>query len=173
MFGLGADGVAAAAGRAATPRYAGSGLGKTGSAPIMGDGTYKELTQFNRGSYAGANNREDDFTRIQYSLDLRGDDAGDNLIQAHSLGSMVTGDRATSSFDGVLGIDGDADVFGVYAGNGPLNVTVSPRYRGGNTDIKLTLLSRTGAVLQTSDPASDTSASVSANLAAGNLLRQG
>lgn len=171
MFGLAADGAVTATRRpVTTPRYGGAGLGKTGWAPIMGDSTYKELTQFSRGDYPGANNKEDDFTRLQASLDLRGDDAGNDVAQAYSLDSTVTADRAQSAFGGVLGISGDADVFAVYAGRGPLNVTVAPRYRGGNTDLKLTLLTRSGAVLQTSDPASDTSASISANLTAGTYF---
>lgn len=50
-----------------------------GWAPIMGVGYYRELTQFSRGSYSGATNLENDFSRIAsegvgYWLDAVGND---------------------------------------------------------------------------------------------------
>lgn len=65
-------------GTSSTGYYSGQGS-SPGWAPIMGVGYYKTLTQFSRGTYSGANNTENDFSRIAgegvgYWLDSVGND---------------------------------------------------------------------------------------------------
>eukprot|EP01124_Arcella_intermedia_P007580 TRINITY_DN14667_c0_g1_i1.p1 TRINITY_DN14667_c0_g1~~TRINITY_DN14667_c0_g1_i1.p1 ORF type:complete len:996 (+),score=154.10 TRINITY_DN14667_c0_g1_i1:103-3090(+) len=47
-----------------TEYYGGSGSGATSWAPIMGVSYYKTITQFSKGEYANANNKEDDMQMI-------------------------------------------------------------------------------------------------------------
>uniref|UniRef100_A0A6B2KXD9 Disintegrin domain-containing protein n=1 Tax=Arcella intermedia TaxID=1963864 RepID=A0A6B2KXD9_9EUKA len=57
-FGLSHDGTSTQS------YYSGHGTGPTSWAPIMGVGYYKTITQFSKGEYTGANNKEDDISII-------------------------------------------------------------------------------------------------------------
>ena len=71
-LGLGADGT-----DTGLARYPGHGNGAEGWAPIMGNSSFKENTQFSNGDYPGANNKEDDFAVMARHLALRTDEAGE------------------------------------------------------------------------------------------------
>jgi len=80
-------------GTSSTGYYSGQGS-NPGWAPIMGVGYYKQLTQFSRGTYPGANNTENDFSRI----------AGEGVGY---WGDVIGNDRATAA--SLLLADGDGD----------------------------------------------------------------
>ena len=49
----------------------------------MGSATFRAVSQFSKGEYAGANNTEDDFAVIQaHGLPLRADDHGNTTATA-------------------------------------------------------------------------------------------
>lgn len=105
--------------------YDGQGT-SPGWAPIMGVGYYKTLTQFSRGTYAGANNTENDFTKIAaegvgYWLDAVGNDRstatslsltdanGDGISDKLQVGGTI--ELTTSDGTGTP----DQDVYGFLA----------------------------------------------------------
>ena len=149
-------------GNATVGYYQGQGTGVTGWAPIMGVGYYRPLSQFSKGEYAGANNKEDDFAVAQsYGLPLRADDYGNTTATAAPLAGNSSGGITTATADGVVESAGDADVFVLSAGVGPLTIALSPANRAPNADLELTLLSSTGSLLATQNPADTLNAALS------------
>ncbi|MFB6723488.1 pre-peptidase C-terminal domain-containing protein [Kribbella sp. NPDC056345] len=140
-------------------------------APIMGVGYYRGISQWSKGEYADANNKEDDYAVVgTHGLAARADDAGDTTAAAAALtvGTAVTG---------YVGTETDTDVYKVtVSAAGNYTATANAAAFGGNLDIKLDLLNSAGAVVASADPASGQtdaatptglSSSVTANLAAG------
>jgi len=133
--------------------YSGHGSGATGWAPIMGVGYYQALTQFSKGEYAGANNKEDDFAVAQsYGLPLRADDVGSTIATASALSGSTANGVTSAAVQGVIEGAADADVFAVSAGAGTLNLTLTPSVRAPNADLQLTLLNSAGNTLTTQNP---------------------
>jgi autotransporter-associated beta strand protein len=123
-------------------------------APIMGTGYSKPITQWSRGEYADANNKEDDLAKmLTYGVAYRVDDHGSTLATATSLSGVsfnVPGniERAT-----------DIDYFKFQTGTGPVTLSVHPAPRGPNLRIQLALMNSAGTTISTANPA-DTSAGV-------------
>jgi hypothetical protein len=117
-------------------------------APIMGVGYSKAISQWSKGEYTGANNKEDDFTVIgQNGLALRADDHGNATGDATplTLGTAV---------NGIYANDSDVDTFSVDLSAGTFTFAANSAAVGGDLDIKLQLLDSSGAVVTTADPAS-------------------
>ncbi|GAA1707900.1 hypothetical protein GCM10009745_64730 [Kribbella yunnanensis] len=140
-------------------------------APIMGVGYYRGISQWSKGEYTDANNKEDDFAVVgTHGLAARADEAGDTTAAAAALtvGTPVTGYIAAET---------DTDVYKVTVGAaGNYTATANAAASGGNLDINLDLLNSAGTVVASADPASGQtdaatptglSAGVTANLAAG------
>jgi PKD repeat protein len=166
--------------------YAGHGSGMTSWAPIMGNSYYNNVTQWSNGEYAGSNNNQDDIAIIAAKLDLVDDDHGDALGNATPLavdgnGQVLVSNPETDPQNtypenkGVIEVSGDRDVFYFSAAAGQVELSVVPAWdafyrtskRGANLDIEASLLNASGVTLATSDPESDTDASLSANVPAG------
>ncbi|MCP4288420.1 MAG: PKD domain-containing protein, partial [Gammaproteobacteria bacterium] len=171
--------------------YAGHGSGATSWAPIMGNSYYKNVTQWSSGEYAGANNTQDDLAVIDSKLGLVDDDHGDTLNSASPLAVESDGQILVSNPEidphnvysgnkGVIEASGDQDLFYFNAAAGQVDLNVIPAWdafyrtskRGANLDIQTNLLDASGATLATSDPASDTDTSISANVSAGTYYLQ-
>lgn len=108
-------------------------------APIMGVGYYKALTQFSRGEYPGANNREDDWAVMaRHGLALR-------PAPVQILG--------TSSWTaaGVVPPGGYAEYTWATGCAGPATITATPAAVSPDLDVKLTVLTSSGAVVATAD----------------------
>jgi PKD repeat protein len=167
-LGLGAD--PAVTGQS---RFEGYGSGADGWAPIMGNASFKELTQFTNGFYQGGdrlwNNFEDEFELMDRYLARRADEAGENLTEAAKLMPAIAGGRARAAVQGVLQREGDVDVFALDAAAGNLSVTLAPHARGANTRLKLTLLN-TGGVLQPTQQADAAPGSFSWNVPGGTYF---
>ena len=139
-------------------------------APIMGVGYQRAISQWSRGEYSGANNREDDFVVMgQNGIGVRVADNGTSTgtATAISVGQSVNGVNASQT---------DVDYFRVTVPAGTRTFTANPAAVGGNLDISLSVLNSSGSVLATWNPASGQSssgtptglgASGSLNLAAG------
>ncbi len=117
-------------------------VGRDGWAPIMGAGYYEPVTQWSRGEYAGATNREDDLSLVGRHLRRRADESSP---------------AAPGRLDGRTGyITAAGDVDAVLLGGctaGTL-VRVEPAAAATNLDVRATLVDGRGTVVAVSDPAS-------------------
>ncbi len=111
--------------------YAGQGSGATGWAPIMGNGYYQPLTQWSKGEYSGASNKEDDLSVITSSsngITYRMDDAGNTALVANDLGILgansVTPTLSDVSQFGMIERNTDQDWFQFTTGNGSINLSI-------------------------------------------------
>jgi PKD repeat protein len=171
--------------------YPGHGSGATSWAPIMGNSYYYNVTQWSKGEYEDANNTQDDIAIIASKLFLIADDHGDTPQDATPLavdgsGQVLVSNPETDPHNvyaenkGVIEASSDQDVFVFTAGAGQVDLTVAPawdafyRYskRGANLDIEVRLLDATGATLASSDPSSETDASISASVPGGTYYVQ-
>lgn len=141
--------------------YYGQGSGAaTGWAPIMGVGYQKPLVQWSKGEYANANNKEDDIAIMQQFAALRADEAGDTPQTAALLQPTVTNGVASATAQGLIGRQGDRDLYRFTASPGSITAAVTPAARSPNADLVLTLLSDTGAVITSANPAAALNASI-------------
>lgn len=137
--------------------------------PIMGSSYYKALSQWSNGNYAGANNREDDIQILANQLGFQADEAGDTRQSAAALPR----DGASFKASGVILNQKDVDYWSFStARSGQLDVTVTPWYAdsdsaGSNLDVGLELRSSGGAVVASSTPVDETSASLTVTIPAG------
>ncbi|MEY4387450.1 MAG: hypothetical protein RLY20_2733, partial [Verrucomicrobiota bacterium] len=164
--------------------YGGHGSGDTSWGPLMGTGYNRNVSQWCKGEYFGANNTEDDLSIIAGKLTYRPDLVGSNSATATAL--VMTGGtnvfsttpetdpaNTNTANKGVLERNTDVDVFSFVTGNGPVNLSVTPWVtvnaytRGGNLDVRLELFSEAGVLLMTNNLDSLTSASIVTNLAEG------
>lgn len=127
--------------------YTGHGSGATGWAPIMGVGYYQALTQWSKGEYLDANNKQDDYVVMQGNgLPLRADDHGNSLATATLLPA------GGGTLTGLIERPDDVDVFVFSATAGTASFTLSPAVRAPNLDAVLTLRNAAGSVLASWNP---------------------
>lgn len=121
--------------------YSGSGVW----APIMGNSYGTPVTQFDRGEFSGATNKEDDYA----------------VMAAHGLAyrtktstSLATATplATTAAASGVIVGPQDKDYFVYRHVGGTATFAASPRFAGGNLDIQLAILNAGGQVLATVNP---------------------
>jgi hypothetical protein len=133
--------------------YQGHGTGATGWAPIMGVGYYKELVQWSKGEYPGANNVEDDFVVVGLNGGpLRTDDHGDNIGSATAVTAVPSGAVTKIKANGVIETAADRDVFSFQANAGAAVIRVKPDARSPNLDLKLRVRDAAGVVIAKSKP---------------------
>jgi PKD repeat protein len=113
----------------------------------MGVSYYKEVTQFSKGEYAGANNTEDDTAKITTFIPRSPDFAGSDILTAVPLSG------AALSATGIIERVGDADLYLIDAGAGLLSVTAGNAVPDANLDITLSLYDGTGTLLGSANPA--------------------
>ncbi|WP_350280012.1 pre-peptidase C-terminal domain-containing protein [Kribbella sp. HUAS MG21] len=142
--------------------YAGHGAW----APIMGVGYSKAISQWSKGEYANASNKEDDFVvGGQNGLALRADDHGNATSSATAL-------TLGTSVNGVYASDSDVDVFRIDLAAGTFTFAASAAPSGANLDIKLQLLNSAGTVVATADPAAGQTNSATPTGLSASLIRQ-
>jgi hypothetical protein len=146
--------------------YVGSGDGDTGWAPIMGVSYYKNLTQWAKGEYAGATNREDAYAvMMKQGLPPRADDHGNTVATASVMTRAEANGLANLSRNGVIETPMDVDVFSFVAGAGALTLTASPSNWSGNLDLTLELRDASGKTVASANTVDKLNASISAKLA--------
>jgi PKD repeat protein len=147
--------------------YQGHGTGPTGWAPIMGVGYYRELTQWSRGEYPGANNKEDDFAIMQsHGAMVLADDAGDSAATAAPLGDGSAGMFQVSKA-GTIQRQTDVDYYVLATAGGQLSLAVTPAVSGANLDLGIELYGSNGALIASANPATTLEADLATSLAAG------
>lgn len=164
-LGLYHDGTLATATTTAQGYYAGHGSGETAWAPIMGVGYYRNLTQWSKGEYANADNKEDDLTIISSYVPYRPDDHGDTAATATYQPAGTTFVAA-----GIIGRNTDVDVFAFATAAGTINLSVIPEEVGPNLDILVELRNAAGTLLASANPGTGLAASLSPTLAAGTYF---
>jgi len=149
--------------------YFGHGSGVTGWGPIMGAAYDVNISQWSKGEYASASQKEDDLALIvdsNNSVDYRADDGGDTLANARYL--EIQGAGNTVSGQGIIGTNTDKDTFRFRTSDtGTTNLTVKPVTDGPNLDILAEIIDGSGTVLASGNPAGAIEATVSASLPAG------
>lgn len=135
--------------------YAGHGSGVTGWAPIMGNPYYKELTQWSKGEYASASNRQDDLaiiTSAKNGIGYRNDDHGNSTASDTPL--RLIGDRFYG--DGIIERNTDVDFFsfGVQT-SGEYQINVTPFFKGPNLDLAVVIYDRNGKAIRGYNPTDD------------------
>ena len=169
-------------GSSSTDYYQGQGSGATGWAPIMGVGYYQPVTQWSKGEYSDANNKQDDLAIISSSSNgagYRKDDFGNSVSAA----TLLSG-TSFSQF-GVIETSGDSDWFGFTTGAGTVSLSISNACqtwvnngsglytsyllagRSPNLDIAAALYDTNGKLVASSNPGDSLSASFNLSLAAG------
>ena len=139
--------------------------GHYGWAPIMGVGYYQTLVQWSKGEYPGANNTEDDLTKITgYGFTYRTDDHGNTPAGATPL--IVTSGTSVSG-GGIIERTTDKDAFSFLTGAGTITLNVTGAARGQNLDIRADLYDGSGAPVATANASTSLNASMSYAAAAG------
>ncbi|HOX03539.1 MAG TPA: PKD domain-containing protein [Candidatus Paceibacterota bacterium] len=140
-----------------TVYYAGHGSW----APIMGVGYYKTITQWSKGEYPLANNKEDDLAVMQnYGIAYRADDHLSTIASA----TFLPGPSIFAL--GLIERNTDLDVFSFQTGAGAIQFTATPGSRGPNLDIRLGLYDGSGYLVAAND-LTTLDATLSATVAAG------
>jgi len=157
-------------GKGSVSYYEGHGSGATGWAPIMGVGYYRELSQWSKGEYSGSTTRQDDLAIISSSANgfgYRADDYGNTRAVASSLASTTAGGTKTVNVSGVIERNTDQDWFSFTTTGGLVSLNFDGAARGSNLDIAASIYNASGQLVVTSNPADQTTASISTNLTAG------
>lgn len=128
-------------GRRGRPYFGGQGPW----AAIMGAGYDKPVTQFSRGDYVGATNREDDLDVIAQHVGPRRDEAGGSPADAVPIG-------AGGLSSGVITHRDDQDTFALGTCTGRLTAHAQPAEVGADLDIGLALIDGSGEVVGYDDP---------------------
>ncbi|WBQ05554.1 M12 family metallo-peptidase [Kribbella sp. CA-293567] len=135
-------------------------------APIMGVGYSKAISQWSKGEYSGANNKEDDFAVAgQNGLALRADDHGNGTADATAL-------TLGTAVNGVYASDSDVDTFRVDLSAGTFTFAANAAASGADLDIRLQLLNSSGAVVATADPAAGQTNSATPTGLSASINRQ-
>lgn len=122
--------------------------------PIMGTAYSRAVSHWSKGQYPGADNPgEDDLAEIASRGGVRADDHGNAAVSATPV--------ATGTHSGLIGVDGDVDVFRVAPGSGSTQVTVTGGTNATNLLARMTVRNADGDVVITIEPASATGWSLS------------
>lgn len=142
--------------------YGGRGSGETSWGPIMGNPGSVNLTQWSRGDYGGATNKEDDLAIIatRNGFGFRPDDHGDS----RALATTVPAGASFTAF-GVIGSSADQDVF-AFTTNGLIDIAINPLAVGANLDVHATISDATGVIAE-SNPSGRVAAAFSLAAAPG------
>jgi len=155
----------------------GSGKGMVSWAPIMGLNHQNQVTQWSKGEYRGAVNKQDDIGILIGALGLRRDDHDDSRFDKGTPLVVDNRGRVTSINPGISPNDhkpenkgliedqDDIDVFSFTAGKGVVDLTVVPAWqayaqdpqRGANLDVHIALFDASGKKIAESDPRDETS----------------
>lgn len=150
--------------------YGGDGDGSTGWAPIMGVGYNKNLTQWSKGEYLSANQKQDDLAVIvaNNDVDYRADETGDDLATARHL--EIAANNSVSN-EGIIESGPDVDAFRFATTGGAVTLNVNTVSSNPNLDILAELVdASTGSLVASDNPDLGINASISTTLPAGEYL---
>ncbi len=179
-FGLSHDGTLD------TGYFHGMGSGFVSWAPIMGVGYDSHVTQWSKGEYTNANNKEDDVAIIGGQLGFRPDDHGNTinnasplLLDSYGKISVTTPETDPGNTEadnkGVIETRADVDMFYFDTNGGSVTILLEPAWtafyrneqRGANLDIQAILYNAGGTMIKTDNPNNETKALINTTLTAG------
>ncbi|TDH26474.1 hypothetical protein EXU57_10295 [Segetibacter sp. 3557_3] len=142
--------------------------GATGWAPIMGIAYREKLSQWSRGEYGNATNRQDDLEQIAFYLGYAADDLGDTRVSA----SQLSNENGVFRSTGIIGTSSDVDLFSFTTAAGTIYLNVEPEgagsdNQGANLDVYLVLLNADGEPVTFADPPDTLGAVIRAVVPAG------
>jgi hypothetical protein len=148
--------------------------GATEWGPIMGTAVFRQVSQWSRGEYLGANNTEDDLAIIGAALSLRSDDAGNTFNTPRNI-TAASGRLSTS---GIITSATDRDALRFTVSAGPVTLAVRPFAAdinpgfasGSNLDIALDLVTAAGVPVTSADPTGRLDAVIQTTLPAGTYV---
>jgi hypothetical protein len=147
--------------------YGGAGDGETGWAPIMGVSYYKNLTQWAKGEYLDANNKEDAYAVMaKQGLSPRADDHGNTRAAATAMTRAEANGLANLKASGVIETPLDVDAFSFVAGAGDVSLKVDASAYSANLDVALELQDSTGKVVASANNTASLGSTLSTKLAA-------
>ena len=165
----------------------GSGKGKVSWAPIMGVNHTNQVTQWSKGDYRGAVNKQDDIGILVGALGLQRDDHDDSRFDSgtplvtdskgriSSINPGIDPNHYKAENKGLIEDQDDIDVFVFRAGKGLVDITVTPAWqsymqdsdRGANLDVHIALFDANGKKIAESDPRDETSSQLKKQVAPG------
>jgi PKD repeat protein len=134
--------------------YMGHGTSPMSWGPIMGAAYYPVISQWSRGEYAGANQKEDDLTVMQqFGAPLMPDDVGDTKATASDIPQQDIGQNTLYfTKSGLISTATDVDWYRVSLPKGTFNLEVRPSEFAANLDILVKLYDSTGREVTSSNP---------------------
>ncbi len=147
--------------------FSGHGSGALSWGPIMGVSYSRGVTQWSKGEYRGANNRQDQIAIIKSVLGGVSDESGET--EASSV-ALPVGAGGAVSFEGVIGADLDVDAYAIQSSGGAFSLQVAPVSVGANLDVSVELRDSGGKVVASGNPEASLTASVAGRLVAGRYL---
>lgn len=139
--------------------------------PIMGASS-KIMAQWSKGEYEGANNDFDDIEIIERRLNRIEDDWNSSLEIPSNLFEIMNTSNSFSA-NGLISFEEDKDVFKFSTDGGNFDLDFGCEYGGAHTNLRVeaALLDINGTIV-TRNETTSTSATLSANLAAGTYFLQ-
>jgi hypothetical protein len=130
---------------------------------------------FDKGEYAGANNKQDDYAVMSHFLALLPQQYSSSIATATPLPAVSTSSSVLLQSAGIISNQGQVDFFSfaaaagttwdiTAAGAGSITTVDCEVFNIGNLDIQLSLYSPSGAVLQTANPSGSTTAGLGAHM---------
>ena len=146
--------------------YPGHGDGMTSWGAIMGAAFDPELTQWSKGEYSSADNKENDLSIITGNnrVSYRADDNGATHASATPLTFLSNGDVEHA---GIIETTNDIDSFRFTTAGGEIDLTVAPESVGANLDIEASIYDSANSLLTSSNPIGEVSASLTPILQPG------
>lgn len=157
-LGLSHDGTATSA------YYSGQGSGATSWGPIMGASYSPIVTQWSKGEYNGANNKEDDLNKITTlnGFTYLSDDYGSTQATAFTL--LPQGATEVTGTYGLIEKNTDSDWFSFWTGAGDVTLNVNPAPLGPNLAVEADLYDASGALVTSVNPVGALNAIVRVNV---------
>jgi len=150
--------------------YSGHGTGEISWGAIMGASYGKNFTQWSKGEYYLANNKEDDIAIIAAKSGFAADDVSATLGAANAV-SISAGNFLTEDF--IIGADSDVDLHRIVIDQSSVTINAesfkvpgSFSY-GSNLGVKLELLSSVGNLVAAGSSEGQSLASISTTVAPG------
>jgi len=153
--------------------YSGHGTGEASWGPIMGASYYKNFTQWSKGDYVKANNKEDDIAIIAAKTGYAADDVPANLVGANSI-NVTSGTFLSENH--VIGAQTDVDIHRVEIDQNSVTINAeafkvpSALSYGSNLGIQLELLSSAGNLVAAAASSGQSTATITASVPTGTYF---
>lgn len=144
--------------------FSGHGSGATSWGPIMGTPYSQTVTQWSKGDYVNADQKQDDLAYIGAAAPRRLDDH--SALPAFAT-PLTLGAGGSISNTGVIESQDDLDRFVFTTGGGTVTLNITPAPNSPNLDVEMKLYNAAGTLLHTASPGNQLNVSLNTGIAAG------